>query len=152
MILKKRMREFYERFISLKGEPAAIASGLALGVFVGVTPTIPFHTGIIVLLGILLRRNITAACLGSWLVSNPATIPLLYFSQYHLGRIILGMPPCRFEATDYSLGGIAALGWQIFLPLQTGGILMALVFAIPAYFIARRMIAVIREKRRQWAP
>jgi len=152
MIRNKRLLEYYERFISLKGEPAAIASGLALGVFVGVTPTIPFHTGIIILLGLLLRRNITAAYLGSWLVSNPATIPLLYFSQYHLGRVILGMPPCSFEVTDYSIGGIAALGWQIFLPLQAGGILMAPVFAVPAYFVARRMLAAIREKRGLWAP
>lgn len=152
MIRNERIREYYERFISLKGEPAAIASGLALGVFVGVTPTIPFHTGIIVLLGFLLRRNITAACLGSCLISNPVTIPLLYFSQYQLGRVVLGMPLYSFETADYSLGGMAGLGWQIFLPLQTGGILIAPVFAIPAYYIARRLVAAIREKRRKWNP
>jgi uncharacterized protein (DUF2062 family) len=146
MILKKRIRTFYEKFINLKGEPATIAAGLAIGVFVGVTPTIPFHTAIIILLGLLFRQNITAAYLGSWLISNPVTIPLLYLSQYELGRILLGMPPCRFEITDYSLGGIAALGWQIFLPLQTGGIIMALFFAVPAYFIAHRMIAAVRAK------
>ena len=56
------------------------------------------------------------------------------------------MPPCRFEITDYSLGGIAALGWQILLPLQTGGIIMAPFFAVPAYFIAHRMIAAVRAK------
>lgn len=147
MILKKRIREFYEKFISLKGEPATIAAGLAIGVFVGVTPTIPFHTAIIILLGLLFRQNITAACLGSWFISNPVTIPLLYLSQYELGRILLGMPPCRFEITDYSLGGVAALGWQILLPLQTGGIIMAPFFAVPAYFIAHRMIAAVRAKR-----
>jgi len=148
MILKKRIRAFYEKFISLKGEPATIAAGLAIGVFVGVTPTIPFHTAIIILLGLLFRQNITAACLGSWLISNPVTIPLLYLSQYELGRILLGMPPGRFEITDYSLGSIAALGWQILLPLQTGGIIIAPFFAVPAYFIAHRMIAAVRAKRK----
>ena len=146
MILKKRIRAFYEKFISLKGEPATIAAGLAIGIFVGVTPTIPFHTAIIILLSLLFRQNITAAYLGSWLISNPVTIPLLYLSQYELGRILLGMPPCRFEITDYSLGSIAALGWQILLPLQTGGIIMAPFFAVPAYFIAHRMIAAVRAK------
>ena len=146
MILKKRIRAFYEKFISLKGEPATIAAGLAIGVFVGVTPTIPFHTAIIILLGLLFRQNITAAYLGSWLISNPVTIPLLYLSQYELGRILLGMPPCRFEITDYSLGVVAALGWQILLPLQTGGIIMAPFFAVPVYFIAHRMIAAVRAK------
>ncbi len=147
MILKKRFRTFYERFISLKGEPAKIAAGLAIGVFVGVTPTIPFHTGIIVLVGLLFRQNITAGYLGSWIISNPLTIPLFYLSQYEIGRLLLGMERCRFELTDYTLGSITALGWDILLPLLTGGILMAPFFAIPAYFVARRLITAIRTRR-----
>ena len=149
MILKKRIRTFYERFISLKGEPAQIAAGLAIGVFVGVTPTIPFHTGIIVLIGLLFRQNITAGYLGSWIISNPLTVPLFYVAQYELGRFLLGMERCRFELADYSLGAIGALGWKILLPLLTGGILMAPFFAVPAYFIARRLITSIRARSKR---
>jgi len=147
MILKKRIRTFYERFISLKGEPAQIAAGLAIGVFVGVTPTIPFHTGIIVLIGLLFRQNITAGFLGAWIISNPLSVPLLYVAQYELGRFLLGMERSRFELTDYTLGSITALGWEILLPLLTGGILMAPFFAIPVYFVARRLIKAIRTRR-----
>jgi uncharacterized protein len=146
MILKGRFRLFYEKFISLKGEPSRVAAGLALGVFVGVTPTIPFHTALIVLLGLLLRQNITAGYLGSWMISNPLTVPFLYVGQYELGRFLLGMERCRFELTDYSIGAIASLGWQILLPLLAGGIFMAPIFAVPAYFIARRLITKIRER------
>jgi uncharacterized protein len=147
MILKKRFRTFYERFISLKGEPEQIAAGLAIGVFVGVTPTIPFHTGIIVLIGLLFRQNITAGYLGSWIISNPLTVPLFYLSQYEIGRFLLGMERCRFGITDYTLSSITALGWEILLPLLTGGILMAPFIAIPAYFVARRLITTIRAGR-----
>ena len=91
MILKKRFRNFYERFISLQGEPAQVAAGLAIGVFVGVTPTIPFHTAIIVLLCLLFRQNITAAYLGSLIISNPLTVPLFYLSQYELSQLVLEM-------------------------------------------------------------
>jgi uncharacterized protein (DUF2062 family) len=149
MILKKRFRNFYERFISLQGEPAQIAAGFAIGVFVGVTPTIPFHTAIIILIALLFRHNITAAYLGSWLISNPLTIPLFYLSQYELGRFLLGMERCRFELTDYSLGAIAALGWKILLPLLTGGILMAPFFSVPAYFVTRRLITSIRARSKK---
>ena len=149
MILKKRFRIFYERFISLQGEPAQVAAGLAIGVFVGVTPTIPFHTAIIVLLGLFFRQNITAAYLGSWIISNPLTIPLFYLSQYELGRFLLGMESCRFAITDYTLGSITALGWEILLPLLTGGILMAPFFAVPAYFVTRRLIMSIRARSKR---
>jgi uncharacterized protein (DUF2062 family) len=146
MILEKRIRTFYDRFISLEGEPAQIATGLAIGVFVGVTPTIPFHTATIVLLGLLFRQNITAGYLGAWIISNPLTVPPLYVAQYELGRFLLGMERCRFELADYSMGAIAGLGGKILLPLLTGGILMAPFFALPAYFITRRLIISIRAR------
>jgi uncharacterized protein len=146
MILQGQFRIFYERFLSLRGEPSQIAAGLAIGVFVGVTPTIPLHTAIIVLIGLIFRQNITAGYLGSWMISNPLTIPLLYLSQYELGRVLLGMERCRFELADYSIGAIAALGWQILLPLLTGGILMAPFFALPTYFVTRGLIQSMRAR------
>ena len=147
MILKKPFRNFYEKFISLKGEPTHIAVGLAIGVFVGTTPTIPLHTAIIVLVGLVFRQNITAAYLGSWLISNPLTIPFLYVSQYELGRVLLGMEHCRFDLADYTIGAIVSLGWGILLPLLIGGILMAPVFAVTAFFVTRRLIVSIRKRR-----
>lgn len=147
MNLKKRYRNFYENFISLNGEPAQIAAGAAIGVFVGTTPTIPFHTATIVLVGLLLRQNLAAGLLGAWVISNPLTIPVLYAAQYELGRFLLGMERCDFAVADHSLGSIAVLGWQILLPLLTGGILMAPFFAVPAYFIALRLIRAVRNRR-----
>ncbi|MDA8125044.1 MAG: DUF2062 domain-containing protein [Deltaproteobacteria bacterium] len=147
MIFKSQLRKFYERFISLKGEPKPIAAGLAMGIFVGITPTIPFHTALIIVLGLLFKQNMTAAYFGSWLISNPVTIPILYFSQYQLGRHLLGMAPCRFELADYSLRSIFHMGGQFLLPLLTGGMVMAFLVALPAYFISRRLIVAIRAKR-----
>jgi uncharacterized protein len=146
MFLKKRFKTFYDKFINLKGEPKAIAAGVAIGVFVGVTPTIPFHTAMIVLIGLLFRKNITAAYLGAWLVSNPLTVAPLYLSQYELGRILLGMERSHFTLADDSLSAIAALGWQILLPLLMGGLIMAPIFAFLAYFLAHRLIVNIRAR------
>ncbi len=146
MILKKRFATFYEKFISLQGEPARIASGIALGVFVGVTPTIPFHTVIIILISFLFRQNLTAGYLGSWVISNPLTIPLFYGSQYELGRLLLGMERCHFEFHDYTFNTVTTLGSQIMIPLLTGGILMAPFFSILAYWIAYRLAKAFRNR------
>jgi uncharacterized protein (DUF2062 family) len=56
------------------------------------------------------------------------------------------MERSRFELIDHTLGSVAALGWEILLPLLTGGILMAPFFAVPAYFVARRLITSIRAR------
>jgi len=145
-IVKKKIKVFYDQFISLKGEPKSLAKGLAVGIFVGVTPTIPFHTALIVFIGFFFRHNFTSAYLGSWLISNPVTVPIFYLSQYELGRLILGMSPVKFTISDYSISTLANMGWQILLPLLAGGIIMAPLFAIPAYFTAHKMIVSIRKK------
>ncbi len=147
MNLKKRLKEYYEQLISLKGEPDAIAAGLAIGVFIGVTPTIPFHTVLIVLFCVLLKKNITAGYLGSWLISNPLTIPLFYISQYRLGKYLLGSGYPRFCFRHNSVVDIIEKGWDVFVPLFVGGLIMAPFFAVPAYIIVRRLILAIRKKK-----
>lgn len=80
MAIRDRLREFYNRFLSLSGEPRDIARAIALGIFIGVTPTIPFHTALVMVSCLLFRQNITAAVLGATIVSNPLTIPFLYLA------------------------------------------------------------------------
>lgn len=146
MMIQERLRDIYRRFISLEGDPAELARGMAIGVLVSVTPTIPFHTALIVVIGLLFRQNISAAYISSWIVSNPVTIPILYLSQYKLGRFLLGMEGGGFQFDDYSLKTIAAAGRQILVPLLLGGLCMAPFFAVPAYFIARYLIGKIRKR------
>ena len=145
MMVKNRLKTWYESLISLKGEPRTIAFGLAIGVFIGVTPTIPFHTVLIILFCFLLKKNITAAYLGSWLISNPLTIPFLYLSQYRLGKCLLGNGYAGFIATDYSLVSLIQQGGYVVIPLLAGGIIMAPFFAVPAYFIGHKLILAVRN-------
>ena len=147
MNLKKLLKTWYEQFISLHGEPRAIATGLAIGVFIGVTPTIPFHTIITIFICFLFKKNITAAYLGSWIISNPLTIPFFYFAQRRLGNYLLGYNYNGLTSYDYSIAGITHMGLDIAMPLLTGGFIMAPLFAVPAYFIAYRLITSVRKMR-----
>ncbi|MDI9569863.1 MAG: DUF2062 domain-containing protein [Pseudomonadota bacterium] len=144
--IKRRLRDFHGRFISLRGDPERIAMGMAIGVFIGVTPTIPFHTVLIVAIGVLFKQNIMAGYLGSWLISNPLTVPAFYFCQYELGRLLLGIRTEALARPDFTVAGIMDLGWHILVPLLAGGIAMAPFFAIPAYFVARRLALAARRR------
>jgi len=144
-----KFKVFYGRFISLKGEPKTIAIGMAIGVFIGVTPTIPFHTAMIVLLCFIFRQNLTSAIIGSWIISNPVTIPLFYVSEYQLGRYLLRSDPFPIAFTDYLLWNIVKKGWHVAVPLLTGGIIIASFFAVLAYFITHRLVLTVRKSRDQ---
>lgn len=147
MNLKQTYRNIYDEFISLKGKPEKIALGMAIGVFVGVTPTIPFHTMVIMALTFFFRQNFTTAFLGATAVSNPFTIPFFYVSQYHLGKYLLGNGWQEVVFPGYSIWDIINSGWNIACPLLLGGFIMAPVFAVPTYFIAYRAVVIIRKKR-----
>ncbi|MEJ2430554.1 MAG: DUF2062 domain-containing protein, partial [Deltaproteobacteria bacterium] len=59
-------QEFCRQLKELRGKPHEISLGMAIGVFIAVTPTIPFHTVLAVSLAALLRGSKLAAALGVW--------------------------------------------------------------------------------------
>lgn len=120
--------------------------GMAIGVFVGVTPTIPFHTALLLFFTFLLKQNVTAAYLGSWIISNPVTIPIFYFVQYEIGHHLLGLHPCDIAFSHLTILEIGKIGWNIGIPLLLGGAIMAPFFAVPAYFITYQAVLRIRRK------
>ncbi|HNQ02273.1 MAG: DUF2062 domain-containing protein [Syntrophobacterales bacterium] len=150
MAIQDRIREFHNRFLSLGGAPEEIARAMALGVFIGVTPTIPFHTALIMVSCLALRQNITAAILGATIISNPLTIPLLYLAEYELGVLVLGVPANPFSVPNYDILAILEIGLHILYPLLAGGLLLAAAVALPSYFLTRQ--AVVRMRARHAEP
>jgi uncharacterized protein len=146
MTIRDRINDFYKRFLSLNGRPEEIARAMALGVFIGVTPTIPFHTALVMITCMILRQNITAAMLGATIVSNPLTIPFFYLAEYEIGILALGLGPNSFVLANYDVRSILEIGWHIFYPLMLGGMLLACVFAVPSYFITRHAVVVLRNR------
>lgn len=146
MAIRDRINDFYSRFLSLKGRPEEIARAMALGVFVGVTPTIPLHTAVVMVSCLIFRQNITAAMLGATIISNPLTIPLFYLAEYELGVLVLGLGANPFVLTDYDVRSILETGWHILYPLLIGGLLLAVAFAVPSYFITYHAVAKLRNR------
>jgi uncharacterized protein (DUF2062 family) len=141
------VKRFYRRFISLKGNPEQVAIGLSIGVFVGITPTIPFHTLLAFILALALKQNCTASVLGATVIGNPLTIPFLYITEYHLGKYLLGSNMNEVVFTDYHTWDILNLGWSVAYPLLVGGFALAFIFALPAYIIARKTVIILRRKK-----
>src|SRR5687767_2212047 len=82
--IKKYLHHSY--LWQLDKEP--VARGVAIGLFAGIVPIIPFQTLLVILLSIFLRGNLPIAFLTSW-ISNPLTIiPITYFI-YFVGNSIL---------------------------------------------------------------
>lgn len=157
-----RLRKYYYlRFIRLKGDPQSLAFGTAIGVFIGITPTMPLHTAIILLLAVLTRTSAIAAILSSWIVCNPLTyIPIYYFSTV-IGNALtpydLNWEKIQNIVNEilssqgfvHTLKLLAGLGYEAIVVLLVGGTVLALPFAIVSYYLSLSAFLKIRAKRRE---
>jgi uncharacterized protein len=137
------------RFLRLRGTPDEVAKGLALGVFVGLTPTMGVQMIIAIFLAFLLRENKLAAALGVW-ISNPLTAPFIYALEYETGRLLLGMSRAKFPA-ELSFSAITSMGWELLLPLTVGSLIYCVILTPLTYAITLRLIPLLKTLRlRRW--
>jgi uncharacterized protein len=148
MALRRVLRYHWLRFRRLQEDPRKIAGGMALGVFVGITPTIPFHTVAVLSLAALFRVSPVTAFIGIQ-IGNPLTVPAIYLASYKVGQFLLyGGQPLVFPETFSYQAWIAVL-WQGGVALQVGGLILALPPAFAAYFLT--LWTVQRYHRRKAA-
>ena len=155
----RAVRYYWLKLLRLRGNPFSLARGIAIGAFVGVTPTIPFHTAITIFLCTVLKGNIVAAILSNWIVSNPVTIPIEYYLAWKTGTWLTSVN-VTWEQVSAMLNELHHSGFieaakmlfvkfsSIMYCLVAGGLLIALPVGIVFYFLSLS-IYLRRQKRLQ---
>ena len=143
---KNNSREFIDRFKKLQGDPHYVAMGMAIGIFVSITPTIPFHTVIAITLAFALRGSKPAAAIGVWFC-NPVTAPFFYLGSYNAGMFILGKS-APFDVKYESVLELMKLGMDVTIAMITGGVILGILPGIAAFFITRKIFTKIRSRRK----
>lgn len=157
------------RLRRLPDPPHRIGRGVAAGVFVSFTPLFGFHFIGSAFGAWLIRGNIVAALLGSF-VGNPVTFPFIAVACVSLGREILGMdgklsPQIIFSEFAgasaelwHNIGAIfneEIIRWEklskffteFYLPYLVGGILVGLVAAIASHYMTVPVIRAYHRRR-----
>ncbi len=154
------LHKAYVRFLKIRGNPREIALGLALGLFVGMTPFMGFHTAIAVFFAALFKWNKISAAIGVW-VTNPVTAPVIYSITYFTGSKLFGPTKAACLANDLSFSAIVKILQktpEIFLVLSIGGVIVGLPLAVFGYYFSysavhkyqegiRKKLAKAKEKR-----
>lgn len=162
--IKRFIRYNLIRIKRLSGNPRALAGGIAIGVLIGLTPTIPLHTPLILTLALFTRTSVVAGIIVSWLVCNPLTFFPIYYISVVLGnhltpyeinyqRIQLLLNHLTdgsgFQA---SLGVLSALGFESLIVLLVGGFVFSLPFSFLSYYLAVPFFTKRQEKKKKNIP
>ncbi len=127
----------------------SVAGGFSVGLFVAFVP-IPFQMVLAAFIAILIRVNLPLSVILVWL-TNPLTMPPLFFFAYKVGAWILNRPPrkIQFEPTLHWLTEKLGAIWEPFL---LGCFLLALGSALLGNILVRltwRFVVVRNWKARQ---
>jgi hypothetical protein len=143
--IRIRIQQWKSRVKDFHGDPHFVAMGMAIGVFVAATPSMPFQTVIAVALAFILRSSKAAAAIGVWL-SNPITFPVFYLASYKVGTLLFGIS--EVYNPDGESADLLKLGAEITIAAVIGGIIIGLFLAIAAYFITRKIYTKIRFREK----
>ena len=181
-------RFFYEVIFSLKGisraieyvgirlkripdTPHKISLGMSCGIFASFTPLFGLHVLSAGLLSYLLRANVLASLIGTF-VGNPITFPIITVFNIKLGEWILGSSEYSsgdggkiFEGfldfifliyksffTEGSIGDTNVPRMNeflngVFIPYSLGGLILGIFIAVISYFLLRPLVATYQKKR-----
>ena len=145
--IKSKIRHWAKRTKALNGEPRYVAMGMAVGIFVSATPTIPFQTIIAVALAFIMRGSKAAAALGVWL-SNPITFPVFYLASYKIGAFLFGISTDT-DITGQTTPDLLKLGFDISLAAITGGVIIGIILALGAYIITYKIVRKFRSREKK---
>ncbi len=156
-------RTLIRSVLQLDDSAHAIALGAAIGIFVGLTPTVGVQMVIVLVLsaicGRFLNFNKLAAVMAVY-VTNPLTLAPIYYFEYTLGtRFVDGgvtrdqfAEMLKYEGWDGWWITVCALLVEVGVPLLIGSVIVATLGGLATYPIMRMLVHWYRSPKRLPAP
>lgn len=150
-------RTLLRYILGLDDSRHSIALGTAVGMFIGMTPTVGVQMIIVIVVAFLTKPlfhfNRMAALLTVY-ISNPLTMIPIYYFNYKVGTIFFGGDVShaqfssifKYEGFQEWFNTIKELFVVIGSPLIVGSLVVATVLALPTYPLMRYLLKSFRRK------
>jgi hypothetical protein len=124
----------------------SVSAALFIGIFIGLIP-MPFQMLLVLAMVTFFKFNVPLAISMVWL-SNPLTMPFMYYIEYKTGVFLLALDPLKVELT---------MTWfhqhigEIFIPLYVGTLFYCLTLSSSVYFLVNWLWihSVKQEKKKK---
>lgn len=136
--IRRALFKVYERFVKIRGQPKEIALGFALGIFIGMTPTMGAQIPIAIFLAAFFKWSKIAATFGVW-ITNPITAPFIYGVNYTIGAKLMGLEPAMKLPESLTWGLVKKMlqkAPRVLGALTVGGSVIGLPLAVLSYYLS----------------
>jgi len=132
-----------ERIGCMRFDRGIMARGVAIGLFIALTPTVGLQTALMLAFCLLLRGNFPVAFAVSW-ISNPITLGPLYLGYYLVGELVVS-PLVHPLSPLWEAGSAGPLLEGMYL--LVGSMLIAIPIAVVGYLASYWMAHRLRQRR-----
>ncbi|MCX8028796.1 MAG: DUF2062 domain-containing protein [Brevinematales bacterium] len=130
----------FKKLLRLRDSTHQISLGFAIGVFVGILPTLGFGALILAGLALVIRFNFFSALVGT-LVNNPLFVPFWVASSYKVGELITKI------GINFSEKSVLQNMFGFGLSFAVGNIVLAVLSGFLSYFVMFLVIEIYRASR-----
>jgi uncharacterized protein len=138
-ILKYQIKEQY-----LSVNRIMVAKAFLIGLFIAFLP-IPMQMLVVVIMMKFFMFNVPIAILLCW-VTNPVTMPFIYYIEYIIGSFILDMEVINVELSVEWFNNNFT---DIFIQLYLGAVLLASVISVSVYFLINYLWIYFVHKKKK---
>ena len=141
----KRASLFYFlKLIRVKDSPDKLAVGFACGSMVSFSPFIGFHFLLAVIFAYVLRGNIVASLIGTF-VGNPFTFPFIWIFIDQVGNIFFKND--QNFSLELTFESILDQGYEILMPMLIGTIIVSIPIWFVSYYTVKFLMGSFKKRK-----
>ena len=142
--LKRASLFYFLKLIRVKDSKDKLALGFACGSMVSFTPFIGFHFLLAIFFAYLLRGNIVASLIGTF-IGNPFTFPFIWIFIYKVGNIFFKND--KKFSLEFSFQGLFDQGYDILIPMLIGSLIVSIPVWFISYFTVKFLMSSFKKRK-----
>ena len=142
--IKRASLFYFLKLVRVKDSQDKLAIGFACGSMVSFTPLIGFHFFLAVIFAYILRGNIVASLIGTF-VGNPFTFPFIWIFIYKVGNIFFKND--QNVSLELTFQSLFDQGYDILMPMLIGSLIVSIPIWLISYFTLKFLMSSFKKRR-----
>ncbi len=142
--IKRASLFYFLKLIRVKDSQDKLAIGFACGSMVSFTPFIGFHFFLAIIFAYILRGNIVASLIGTF-IGNPFTFPFIWIFIYKIGNIFIKNDEEFFIELNFQ--SLFDQGYDILIPMLIGSSIISIPVWFISYFTVKFLMTSFKKRK-----